>query len=136
MAREFTLSVVAPDRSVVEASVQSVVAPGVEGYFGVMAGHEPTIAALRPGILEYLDASNQRRYVYTGGGFAEVTGERVTILADDAAPASEIDIAEAERRLEEARKALRGESSEISSQNAVVEMDRAIERIRAARIGR
>ena len=136
MAREFTLSVVAPDRSVVEASVQSVVAPGVEGYFGVMAAHEPTIAALRPGILEYLDASNQRRYVYTGGGFAEVTGERVTILADDAAPASEIDIAEAERRLEEARKALRGESSEISSQNAVVEMDRAIERIRAARIGR
>ncbi len=120
----------------VEASVQSVVAPGVEGYFGVMAGHEPTIAALRPGILEYLDASNQRRYVYTGGGFAEVTGERVTILADDAAPASEIDIAEAERRLEEARKALRGESSEISSQNAVIEMDRAIERIRAARIGR
>lgn len=136
MAREFTLSVVAPDRSVVETSVQSVIAPGVEGYFGVMAGHEPTIAALKPGLLEYLDGNNQRHYVYTGGGFAEVTGERVTILADDASRASDVDISEAERRLEEARKALRGEDSSISTQNAVIEMERAIERIRAARIAR
>src|SRR5437016_1323797 len=100
MANDFTLSVVAPDRSVVEEQVVSVVAPGVEGYFGVMAGHEPLIAALKPGIVEYIDNHNQRHFVYTGGGFAEVAGSRVTILADEASSASDIDVSDAEKRLE------------------------------------
>lgn len=136
MAHEFSLSVVAPDRSVVEETVTSVVAPGAEGYFGVMAGHVPLIAALRPGILEYLDASNQRHFVYTGGGFAEVTGARVTILADEAMRAQDIDVTDAEQRLEGARKALRGETSAIDTEQAVLELDRAIQRLRAARIAR
>src|SRR5438045_3477800 len=109
----FKLSVVAPDRSVVEEDVSSVVAPGTEGYFGVLVGHSPLIAALKPGLVEYLDAANARRYVYVGGGFAEVRGDRVTILADEAAPATEIDLSEAEHRLDEARKALRGEDSSV-----------------------
>jgi F-type H+-transporting ATPase subunit epsilon len=136
MAHDFTLSVVAPDRSVVEDQVLSVVAPGSEGYFGVMAGHVPLIAALKPGILEYLDSNNQRHFVYTGGGFAEVTGSRVTILADEASLAKDIDVADAERRLDEARRALRGEPSPIDSDQAVIELDRAIERLRAARLSR
>lgn len=136
MAHEFSLSVVAPDRSVVEDTVTSVVAPGTEGYFGVMAGHVPLIAALRPGILEYLDASNQRHFVYTGGGFAEVTGSRVTILADEAMRAQDIDVTDAEQRLEGARKSLRGETSALATEEAVLELDRAIQRLRAARIAR
>jgi F-type H+-transporting ATPase subunit epsilon len=134
MAHDFTLSVVAPDRSVVEEQVVSVVAPGTEGYFGVMAGHEPLIAALKPGILEYMDGNNQRHFVYTGGGFAEVSQARVTILADEASQASEIDVSDAERRLEQARKALRGEDGDVDSGQAVLEIDRAIERLRAARL--
>ena len=136
MAHDFTLSVVAPDRSVVEDQVVSVVAPGNEGYFGVMAGHVPLIAALKPGILEYLDNNNQRHFVYTGGGFAEVTGNRVTILADEAARAQDIDVSDAERRLEDARRVLRGEPGTVDTEHAVVEVDRAIERLRAARLAR
>lgn len=134
MPADFTLSVVAPDRSVVDDQVTSVIAPGIEGYFGVMAGHVPLIAALKPGILEYLDSHNQRHYVYTGGGFAEVTPARVTILADEAARAQDIEVHEAERRLEEARKALRGDDAPIDTEQAVLELDRAIERLRAARL--
>ncbi|HVT10980.1 MAG TPA: ATP synthase F1 subunit epsilon [Fimbriimonadaceae bacterium] len=134
MANDFTLSVVAPDRQVVEDKAVSVVAPGSEGYFGVMAGHMPLIAALRPGILEYLDSHNQRHFIYTGGGFAEVTGTRVTILADEAARAQDIDVSDAERRLEEARRMLRGETAPVDSRQAVLEIDRAIERLRAARL--
>ncbi len=133
MAREFHLSVVAPDKSVVEEPATAVVAPGTEGYFGVMAGHVPLIAALRPGLLEYADASGNRRFVYIGGGFAEVTPDRVTVLADEAESATNINVAEAERNLEEARRALRGESSTISSEQAVIEVERAMNRIRAAR---
>ena len=61
MAKEFALSIVAPDREVVAENVTSVVAPGSSGYFGVMAGHLPLVAALKPGLLEYLDPQNQRR---------------------------------------------------------------------------
>jgi F-type H+-transporting ATPase subunit epsilon len=134
MASDFTLSIVAPDRLVAEEQVISVVAPGSEGYFGVMAGHVPLIAALKPGILEYLDTHNQRHFIYTGGGFAEVTANRVTILADEAAKATDVDVADAEKRLEAARHALKGEDSATDSQTAMLEMDRAIERLRAARM--
>lgn len=136
MASAFNFSVVAPDRLVVEDQATSVIAPGMEGYFGVMAGHVPLIAALKPGILEYLDGNNQRHYVYTGGGFAEITGSRVTILADEASKAEDLTVAEAEAHLEEARRALRGESSTINSEEALVEIDRAIARLRAARISK
>ena len=136
MAREFHLSVVAPDRSVVEENVLAMVAPGTEGYFGVQMGHAPMVAALKPGMVEYLDLTSNRHYIYVGGGFAEVREDRVTVLADEAARASEIDISEAEHRLDEARKALRGEESGVTQENAVLEIERAMSRIRAARASR
>jgi F-type H+-transporting ATPase subunit epsilon len=136
MPREFHLSVVAPDKSVVEEPATSLVAPGTEGYFGVMAGHVPLIAALRSGLLEYADQGGNRHFIYIGGGFVEVTPDKVTVLADEAEVASKIDLAEAERSLEEARRALRGESTTLTSEQAVQEVERAMNRIRAARSGR
>jgi F-type H+-transporting ATPase subunit epsilon len=134
MARDFALSVVAPDRSVVEERASSVVAPGLEGYFGVMTGHEPMISAIRTGILEYTDPAGNKHFVAIGGGFAEVTPDHVTVLADRAEPATEIDLSEAERQLEEARRALRGEPSELSKEQATEELDLAVNRIKAARM--
>lgn len=134
MAREFNLSVVAPDRSVVDEPVVNVVAPGTDGYFGVMAGHEPLIAALRPGLLEFTDGRNQRHFVAVGGGFAEISEGRVTILADDAQRAQDIDLNRAEEDVERARRALRGESSDMTTEEAMVELDRAMNRLKAARV--
>jgi F-type H+-transporting ATPase subunit epsilon len=133
MAKTFSLSVVAPDRSVVDEDVASVIAPGVEGYFGVQYGHAAMVAALKPGMVEYLDATGNRHFIYVGGGFAEVREDRVTVLADEAAKANEIDVADAERRLEEARKALRGEETSVTQENAVQEIELAMGRIKAAR---
>jgi F-type H+-transporting ATPase subunit epsilon len=133
MAKDFSLSIVAPDRSVVEDQAVSVVAPGALGYFGIMAGHVPMVAALSAGIVEYVDGKNQRHHVAVGGGFAEVSGERLTILADSAALATEINVKEEEERLERARRALRGEDSEMTSAEATQEIDRAMARIRAAK---
>ena len=92
MAKAFSLSVVAPDREVVAEDVTSVIAPGVSGYFGVMADHLPLVAALKPGLLEYLDGNNQRHFVYVGGGFVEVKANRMTVLADEASRATDIDL--------------------------------------------
>ncbi len=136
MATQFLLSVVAPDHSVVEENVDSIIAPGTEGYFGVWAGHVPMIFALRPGLVEYQDSSTNRHYIYVGGGFAEVRADRVTVIADEAERATDIDIARAEAHLEQARKALRGEDSSVDSHDAVLEVERAVSRIKAARAAR
>jgi F-type H+-transporting ATPase subunit epsilon len=136
MAREFSLSVVAPDRSVVEETVTSVVLPGSEGYFGVLVGHSPLIAALRPGLLEYLDPLGARHYVYVGGGFAEVAADEVTVLADEGEQAKDIDIARAETDLANARQALRGDGGAADQEEAVLELERAIARQKAARLPR
>lgn len=130
---DFLLSVVAPDRSVVEDSVQAVTLPGLNGYLGIWAGHEPTVVALKPGLLEYIDKTSNRHVVNVTGGFAEITGTRVTVLADAAERAKEIDIARAERALENARKTLRGEMSGTGTEDAVAEMERALARIKAAK---
>ncbi len=133
MASEFTLSVVAPDREVLDQQVASLIAPGVMGYFGVYAGHEPVVSALQPGLVEYTDLSGNRHYVSISGGFAEVTGTRVTILADAAERAQDIDVKRAEASLEQARKPLRGEESTMSREDAVDAERRAAARLRAAK---
>ncbi|MEI7986765.1 MAG: ATP synthase F1 subunit epsilon [Armatimonadota bacterium] len=134
MAAEFSLAVVAPDREVVSASAVSIVAPGVDGYFGVWAGHVPVVSALKAGILEYIDGSNIRHHVYVGGGFVQVGSDSVTVLADEARYASDLDVSEAEKALEEARKALRGEDSTMTQPEALMELDRATARVKAARM--
>jgi len=134
MAREFKLSVVAPDRTVFEDNVQSVVAPGVRGYLGILADHEPVIVALKTGILEFVDLSGNRNYVSISGGFLESSNNSVIVLANTAERSKEIDIARAERALEEARKALRGEAAEVTREQALEELDRAMNRVKAARI--
>lgn len=130
----FQLSVVAPDRTVFEDEVQSVILPAVEGYLGVMAGHEPMLLALRTGIIEYEDTNRQRNFVTVSGGFVEISDNKCIVLAQDAQRSHEIDVAEAERMLEEARKALRGESSEMTSEEATDELERAMMRLKAARM--
>ncbi|MBS1708209.1 MAG: ATP synthase F1 subunit epsilon [Armatimonadetes bacterium] len=134
MAKEFQLSVVAPDRTVFEDNVESVVLPGVEGYLGVQAGHEATIVALRPGIIEFKDNGGQRYFVSTSGGFSEIGGDKVIVLAENAQRSTEIDVAEAEKKLEEARKALRGEASTMTTDEAVDELELAQVRLKAARL--
>ncbi len=134
MAREFSLTVVAPDRAVVEETVTSVIVPGVEGEFGVLAGHAPIVAALKPGSVQYLDPRGNRHYVYVGGGFAEVGASGVTVLADEAQRAHEIDVQRAEESLEKARRSLRGEEgSPLDEEESVLELERAIARRNVAR---
>jgi F-type H+-transporting ATPase subunit epsilon len=128
-----TLSVVAPDRTVVETETNSVIAPGTEGYLGVQAGHIPMIVSLTNGLLEYQTPTG-KEYVAVQGGFMEISDNKVIVIADHAQAAADIDLKEAEQELEEARKALRGESSTMTSQDATAAIERAMTRIRAARM--
>lgn len=134
MSKAIKLSIVAPDRSVVDEPVASVIAPGSEGYFGVLVGHVPMVVGLKAGLVEFLDESGQHHYVTVSGGFAEVGPDRVNILADAAERAQEIDVDRAERALDNARKALRGEVSGTTSEEATAELERAVNRLRGAKL--
>lgn len=132
MANEYKLSVVAPDRTVFEGNVVAVIVPGANGYLGALAGHEDSIVALKTGIVEYTDSKGERYYVSIGGGFLELSKEGAIILADTAERSTEIDIERAEKALDEARKALRGEVSGVTTQQATAVLERAVNRVRAA----
>ena len=99
------LSIVTPERPVVDVEVESVVVPGREGEFGALPAHEPLLAPIGPGVVEYR-AEGAAHRVAISGGFAEVTQERLTLLARTAELADEIDAERAQQahaRAEEAR---------------------------------
>ncbi len=81
--KSLLLEVVTPDRQVVSTEVDIVVLPGVEGQFGVLVNHIPFLSALEIGEM-YYRKGGQVDYIFVGGGFAEVTGDKVTVLVDSA----------------------------------------------------
>jgi F-type H+-transporting ATPase subunit epsilon len=100
---KITLEIVTPDRALVTADVDEVFLPGSQGYFGVLPGHAPLLSTLQVGELWYR-IGQERHYMAIAFGFAEVLPGRVTVLAQIAEKAEEIDIARAEaakRRAEE-----------------------------------
>ncbi len=90
------LLVVTPERKVVEADADAVELPGAEGYLGILPGHTPLITLLKTGILTYRTAGSSRAFAVSSG-FAEIAHDRVSVLADSAEAAGEIDAASAER---------------------------------------
>ena len=100
MADTFFLDLVTPERTLFSGSVQELVAPGVLGEFGVLPGHANMLAELTAGRLAYRDESGEKRMA-AAGGFAEVTGERVTVLLDDAVYAEDLDPAALGKEIED-----------------------------------
>jgi F-type H+-transporting ATPase subunit epsilon len=90
MPDAFHFDLVSPEKMLFSGDVEQVDVPGSEGDFGVLAHHAPLIALLRPGILTIRGAGEAQRIVVVGG-FAEVNGEGLTVLADMAVPVDEFD---------------------------------------------
>jgi F-type H+-transporting ATPase subunit epsilon len=125
-----------PSRLLVSAEVDEVTAPGSAGYFGVLPGHAPLLTMLVPGEVMYRQGGAEQ-YVAVAGGFAEVTGDRVIILAETAETPEEIDRARAERARERAEQRLAGRApgggeEEIDYHRALTALARAIARIMVA----
>src|SRR5688572_33208902 len=92
---KLTLEIVTPDRALVNEQVDEVQLPGSEGYFGVLPGHTPLLASLQVGELWYR-IGQEKHYLAISFGFVEVLPDRVTVLAQVAERAHEIDVARAE----------------------------------------
>jgi len=83
MAAEFKLSVLTPERTVLEGAVEYVEVPGTEGYLGVLAHHAALVTALAPGTLTVRHAGGREEKMRVSGGFFEVSKNRATVLADE-----------------------------------------------------
>ena len=136
MAERLTLELATPTRMVVAETVDEVVVPGSEGYFGVLSGHAPLLATLGIGELTYR-IGREERHVAVAGGFAEVRNDKVIVLADTAELPQDIDRARAERARDRAEQRLAGRSQdEIDYVRAGAALARALTRIQVANRGR
>lgn len=82
MAKAYQLSVLTPERAVFEGEIEYLEAPGIDGYFGVLADHASFVTALVPGTLRLRSAGGDEQKMTVTGGFFEVGGNRATVLAD------------------------------------------------------
>ncbi|NJB68190.1 F-type H+-transporting ATPase subunit epsilon [Desulfobaculum xiamenense] len=128
MARSLHLEIVTPDRLVLSKEVEYVGAPGFEGEFGIMPNHIPFLSALRVGSLYYKDGG-KTFYVFVAGGFAEVSNNKVTILAEVAEIAAEIDVERARVARERAEQRLAQRQEKIDYARVQASLARSLARI-------
>jgi F-type H+-transporting ATPase subunit epsilon len=105
MADKLHFDLVSPEQRVFQGDVDQVVVPGVEGEFGVLAGHAPFMSTVRSGAIA-IHADGEVTRTFIRGGFAEVTSEGLTILAEEAIDLADVNAAEVTQKLTEAREDL------------------------------
>lgn len=103
MADGFNFELVSPEQLLVSAEVSAVVVPGTDGYFTVLADHAPTMSTLRPGVADVTRTDGETDRFVVFGGFVDVTPQACTILAESAVRVADIDRADLEQRIEDAR---------------------------------
>jgi len=138
MAENIKIEVVTPDKAVVNDDAQIVMAPGVDGEFGVLSGHTPFLTTLKIGRVHYTDINGNEHSIFVNGGFAEALPTKVTILAESSEISSDIDVNRAKASFERAQERLAKDRSNNNDDKAInfvrakAALLRAIERIRIA----
>src|SRR6476659_4115714 len=125
------LQIVSADRLLVDERVDEVEIPGSEGYFGVLPGHTPLLALLGAGELWYRQGQ-EKHHLMLAFGFAEVLPDRVTILAQTAEKAEEIDVARAEAAKRRAEERLAQPSMDMDFERARIALMRALARLQVS----
>ncbi len=128
----FTLDVVTLKRVVLSEPIESVVAPGSVGYFGILRGHTPFVSSLQTGITRITKSNGEKVILATSGGFLMTDGKKVILLAESAERPEEIDVARAQRAKERAEKRLAERTSDIDLDRAKAALLRAINRLKVA----
>jgi F-type H+-transporting ATPase subunit epsilon len=129
------LEFVTPERALAHEDVDEVELPGEEGFFGVLPGHAPMLAALTTGEMWYRKGG-EKIYAFIAGGFAEIVGDRVSILAPVAERAEDIDLARAEAAKRRAEERLARPTSDMDFERARISLLRAISRLDVSRQAR
>ncbi len=126
---ELVLEVVTPEKRILSETADEVVVPGFHGLFGVRPGHAPLLSLMEAGVLTFRHSGTARNY-FVSGGFVWVAENKVLVLADQAEEVSEIDVAAAQKRREQAEQRLKG----MSADDVQFERESATVRTEAARM--
>ena len=127
------LEVVTPDKTVVSAEVEMAVCPGVEGEFGVLPQHVSRLSALKIGDLRYR-VNGKDENVFISGGFADVNNNVLSVLAESAELATDIDTARAQAAKERAEKRLSAHDDSLDETRAEAALQRAVTRLQVAQL--
>ncbi len=129
MDKSLKLEIVTPDRLVLSREVDYVGAPGLEGDFGVLPNHVPFLTSIKIGNVLYKE-DGKSHYVFVAGGFAEVSNSKITILAEVAERAVEIDKDRANKARDRAEKLIAQKQNDMDMARGQAALRRAIMRIR------
>jgi F-type H+-transporting ATPase subunit epsilon len=128
----FRLSIVSPARVLYDKEVKSLIAPGSEGYLGVLSDHAPLITSLAAGKITIKEGDDIERTAAVSGGFLEVSDNVATILADSVEFAEEIDVGRAKSAFERAKQRLGLQSPDLDLTRARAALKRAENRLKIA----
>ncbi len=121
MAETTLFELVSPERLVISKDVSMVVVPGSEGLFGVLPRHTSMLSALAPGVIDIYEEAKITERLFVVNGFAEVTGDRCTVLAEDIIPVDELNPDGLEGKIEELRLEVRNASDiDLPRLNALI----------------
>lgn len=127
METKLKLEVVTPHGSVLSDAVEEVSAQGSEGDFGVFPGHVPFITTLKVGMLSYRNG-NETKYIFVNSGYAEVSPDKVIVLADSAEKSEDIDVERAKAAMQRAEERLK-QAEKVDFARATAALERATIRI-------
>jgi F-type H+-transporting ATPase subunit epsilon len=130
MAMTVHCDIVSAEKQLFSGLVELVVAAGVEGDLGVMPGHAPLLTRLKPGPVRVKTQNGEEEVFYVSGGFLEVQPKLVTVLADTAVRAQDMDEAEAEQAKQRAKEALEGKNTDMDYTLAAATLAEATARLR------
>jgi len=130
VTEKLAFALVSPERELFHGQVDQVVVPGSDGEFGVLPKHAPFMSTIKPGALRILNDGAERR-VFVNGGFADVTPDGLTVLAEDAVDLADVDAAGLEQDLKNAREDVDGAKDDARRDAAQLKLQR-LEALRAA----
>lgn len=137
MAKTIQLEMVTPERVALQAEAEMIVLPAHEGEMGVLPGHAPFLVMLNPGEVRVTALGGEKKHYAVGGGFAEVQPDKVSVFAETAELAAEIDAERARQALQRAKaQALAPGLDPLTLAQAEAAMRRAQVRLRVSELRR
>jgi F-type H+-transporting ATPase subunit epsilon len=131
MADQVKFELVSPERLLLSAEVDSVVIPGAEGDFGVLPGHSRLISTIRPGVITVFQGGRATDRIFVEGGFAEVTPQGCTVLAEHATPVAEINREQAAQAVQDTKEDIEDSKDAAVKAEAAKTLEVAEARLRA-----
>lgn len=132
MADKLHFSLVSPAKEVFSGEVEHVVAPGIEGEFGVLANHAPFMTTLKNGVVRILNGADTTMRIFVRGGFADVTSAGLTILAEEARDLSDVTVEEIQAEMDETLLKIQAVSDGDSAKGILTEHFDYLESLKAA----